>query len=136
MVVEGKIWKEGRFWLVEFSDFDLTTQGKSKEEALEMATSLFVEASDTGKVSAEVLKTRGDTVSVRVLPAGPVIALLLRRRRESAGLTLKEVAARLGSSSINSYAAYEQGTRVPGPEKLDELLKAVSPDQDLILRVG
>ena len=61
-----------------------------------------------------------------------MVRLLLRRQREKSGLSLADVANRLGAKSRNAYARYERGTSVPTIEKLDELLQAVSPDQDIV----
>ena len=61
-------------------------------------------------------------------------ALLLRRRREAAGISLRDVASRLGASSRNTYARYERGEAVPSLEKLDALLKATSPGEDFVIR--
>jgi predicted transcriptional regulator len=66
--------------------------------------------------------------------AAAMTALLLRRRREASGASLREIASRLGSSSRNSYARYERGDAVPTIEKLDELLKAASPGGDFVIR--
>ena len=63
----------------------------------------------------------------------PMIGLLLRRQRARSGLTLQQVADRLGASSRNTYARYEQGASQPTLEKLTQLLHAVAPDQDLVL---
>ena len=63
----------------------------------------------------------------------PLIALVLRRQRARSGLSLAQVAARLGSTSRNSYARYEQGGSQPALDKLNELLRAVAPDCDLLL---
>jgi hypothetical protein len=61
-------------------------------------------------------------------------ALLLRRRRETRGRSLREIATRLGASSRNSYARYERGEAVPTVEKLDALLKATSPHPLILMR--
>ena len=62
-----------------------------------------------------------------------MIAFLLRRQRVKHGLSLAEVAGRLGSSSFNTYARYEQGKSVPTVEKFNQLLSAVSPGRDFVL---
>jgi hypothetical protein len=41
---------------------------------------------------------------------------------------------RLGAKSRNAYARYKRGTSVPTVEKLSELLHAVAPGQDIVLR--
>lgn len=63
-----------------------------------------------------------------------MIALLLRRRRQASGASLREIAARLGAKSRNAYARYERGQTVPTMEKLDALLKATAPGGDFVIR--
>jgi transcriptional regulator with XRE-family HTH domain len=63
-----------------------------------------------------------------------MISLLLRRQRQKSGLSLKQAAERLGAKSRNAYARYEQGVAVPTVAKLDELLKAIAPDRDIVVR--
>ena len=60
-------------------------------------------------------------------------ALMLRRQRVKNGLTLSDVANRLGAKSLNSYARYEQGRAVPSIERLDQLLAAVSGGDELVV---
>ncbi len=36
MELQGKVWKDGKFWLVEIPSLDVMTQGKSKKDALRM----------------------------------------------------------------------------------------------------
>jgi predicted RNase H-like HicB family nuclease len=43
MKMEGKIWKDGKFWLVEIPALDAMTQGKTRKEALAMAKDLVFE---------------------------------------------------------------------------------------------
>jgi len=63
-----------------------------------------------------------------------MIRLLLQRQRQKSGLTLAQAAERLGAKSRNAYARYEQGVSVPTIEKLDELLRAIAPDRDIVVR--
>ncbi|HWQ68381.1 MAG TPA: helix-turn-helix transcriptional regulator [Patescibacteria group bacterium] len=54
--------------------------------------------------------------------------------RDSApGLSLAQVAERLGATSINAYARYEQDRSVPTIQKLSELFAAVMPHRNLVL---
>ncbi len=73
---------------------------------------------------------------VECRPPEVLVALALRRRREAAGLSLADVAARIGASSHNAYARYEQGTALPTITKLSELFRAVDPDHELALTVA
>jgi transcriptional regulator with XRE-family HTH domain len=51
-------------------------------------------------------------------------------------LTLMDVARRLKSKSPNAYARYEQGKSVPTVAKLDQLMKAIDPAFEPILKVA
>lgn len=79
---------------------------------------------------------RGKTVMVAANDSGALVALALRRQREKHGLSLADVSARLGATSRNAYARYEQGRSVPTIEKLGELFHPVAPEAPLILRVA
>lgn len=57
--------------------------------------------------------------------------LLLRYQREVHKLTLADVAKKLGASSVNACAAYEQGKREPSLSKFIELLAVVAPEMAL-----
>ncbi len=83
---------------------------------------------------ARVFPTGKNTFEVGGNNAAGMTALLLRRRREASGASLREVASRLGASSRNAYARYERGDVVPTLDKLDALLKAASPDDDFVIR--
>ena len=43
MELEGKVWKEGKLWLAEIPSLDLMTQGKSRNNALEMVLDAAME---------------------------------------------------------------------------------------------
>ena len=63
-----------------------------------------------------------------------MVSLLLQRQRHKSGLTLSQLAERLGARSKNAYARYEHGASVPTVDKLVELLRAVAPDRDIVVR--
>ena len=65
-----------------------------------------------------------------------LIALMLRRQRQKYGLTLEEVARRLGASSVNAFARYEQGRARPTLAKLTELIGAIDPELVPVLRLA
>ncbi len=75
---------------------------------------------------AAVYATGGDSFEIGGNDAAAMVALLLRRRRQASGVSLSEVASRLGVTSRHAYARYERGDAVPTVEKLDALLKAGS----------
>ncbi len=134
MRFEGKVTRDGRFWLAEIALLEALTQGRTRKEALEMIGDWLETMVNRKGFRAEV-HPRGKTeFEVSGSDASAMIALLLRRRREASGSSLRDVAERLGASSRNAYARYERGEVVPTLEKLDALLKAASPGGDFVIR--
>ena len=86
-----------------------------------------------------------DNFSIKVFPGNDgyfevgasdqatLTAFLLRRERLKAGLSLEDVAKKLGAKSLNAYARYEQGRSVPTLQKLTELFSVVAPHKDFVL---
>ena len=135
MKLEGKLTRDGRFWLAEVPLLDAMTQGRTRTEALAMIADWLETMIDRRGFSAEV-RGEGNTFEIGGSDNGAMIALLLRRRRQAAGISLSEVASRLGVASRNAYARYERGDAVPTVEKLDELLRATGPGGELLLGVS
>ena len=85
------------------------------------------------RFTLKVLPGTGEHFEVSSEDQPTLTAFLLRRARQRAGLSLAQVAERLGATSINAYARYEQGRSVPTIQKLSELFAAVMPHRDLVL---
>ena len=134
MRFEGRVKKEGRFWLAEIPAFDAVTQGRTKREAFAMAEDLIETMAAEKGFRVKAFPSSGETFEIEANRIGVLVALLLRRQRERQGLTLAEAAERLGQRSRNAYARYEQGRAMPSVEKLDQLLKAIAPDQRIVWR--
>jgi predicted RNase H-like HicB family nuclease len=134
MRFEGKLTRDGKWWLAEIPLLDAMTQGKSRKEALEMIADWVETMIDRRGFRAEVHPRGKKDFELSGSSPAALTALLLRRRREAAGASLRDVAMRLGASSRNAYARYERGEAVPSLEKLDELLKAAAPDHDFVIR--
>jgi len=133
MRFSGKIYKDGKFWLAEIPILDLMTQGRTKSETYEMIADMLETLVNKKKFKIKVFKKTRDTFEVGSMEPKYMISLLLQRKRELSGLSLAQVANRLGVSSRNTYARYEQGRSVPTIEKLNELLHAVCPQSDLVI---
>ncbi len=129
----GEIYKDGRFWLAEIPILDAMTQGHTRKEALEMVADMVETMANQEGFRVEVLLGSGGVFEVGSTDSKPLIALLLQRKRALSGLSLSQAAERLGASSRNAYARYEQGRSTPTVEKLNELLHAVCPDTDLVI---
>jgi hypothetical protein len=134
MRLAGRIYKDGRFWLAEVPMLDAMTQGHSRAEALRMIGDLVETMGDKKGFSVAVFPGGHGTLEIGSEDAATLVAVMLRRQREKRGVSLSEVARRLGSHSKTSYARYEQGRSVPTVEKLFELLAAVAPGEDFVFK--
>jgi hypothetical protein len=133
MRFSGKIYKDDKFWLAEIPILDLMTQGRTKKEAYAMVADMLESLVGKDGFKIEVYKGTKDRFEVGSLEPKHMVSLLLQRKREMSGLSLAQVASRLGMKSRNTYARYEQGHSVPSVEKLNELLHAVCPQTDIVI---
>jgi hypothetical protein len=133
MRLAGRLARSGRFWVVEVPVLHVSTQGHTRKEAYEMIADAVETLVDKPGFTLEVHPGAGGYLEVGSRDEATLIAFMLRRQRLMSGLTLVEVARRLGARSHNSYARYEQGRCVPTIEKLTELLAALSDGHDLVL---
>lgn len=142
MEMEGKIWKDGKFWLVEVPALDTMTQGKTRKEALAMAKDLvfemargYFEDEIDKNFSITVIDYKKNIVGITASDTRLFLALSLRRQREKSGSTVREASERLGSKSPNAYAQYERGKTSISIDKYEELLTAANPSERLRLRI-
>lgn len=133
MRFEGRTFRAGRLWAVEIPILGIVTQGRSKKDAYAMAADAVEALVDSAGFRAEVFPGAGEYFEIGSENSAALTALLLRRQRVLRGLSLREVAQRLGAKSLNSYARYEQGRAVPTMERLARLLAAVSSGHDFVL---
>jgi len=129
----GRVYKDGKFWLAEVPILDAMTQGRTRPEVFAMVVDLLETLVDRPGFTVQVHPGDDDHFEVSAPDMRPLISLLLRRQRERSGLSLADAAARLGARSRNAYARYESGSSLPTIEKLDALLRAVSPDREFVL---
>lgn len=133
MRFEGRVFKVGRYWAVEVPILGVVTQGRTKKGALVMIADAVESLVNREGFSVEVFPTKEDYFEIGSSDQAALTALLLKRQRTLAGLSLAEVAHRLGSSSPNTYARYEHGRGVPTVPQLSRLLAAVAPQSDFVL---
>lgn len=129
----GRVFRSGKFWAIEIPILDIATQGRTKKEAYEMIADAVESLVNRKGFKVRVYRINGEEFEIGASDQGALAALLLRRARLRAGLSLGEVAARLGSKSPNSYARYEQGRSVPSVEKLAQLYSAVARNREFVI---
>lgn len=133
MRLAGRVFKVGKYWAIEAPILDVVTQGHTKKEAYEMIADAIESLVNKKGFKVEVFPGKGSYFELGSPDLLTLTAFLLRRQRMKQGLTLVEVAKRLGAKSHNSYARYEQGKSIPTIEKFNKLLSALSPDNDFVL---
>jgi predicted RNase H-like HicB family nuclease len=133
MRFEGRVFKVGRQWAVEVPILGVASQGRTRNDALVMIADAVEMLVDRKGFEVTVFPGVGDRFEIGASDQVALTALLLRRARLNAGLSLAEVATRLGARSLNAYARYEQGRATPSVKKLSQLLSAVIPGRDFVL---
>jgi predicted RNase H-like HicB family nuclease len=133
MVFKGRLWKKGKFWVVDVPLFRISSQGRSRKEALSMiAEAMQLHVNKRGfKVKIAPLGKSEFVISSN--HAAELIALLLRRERAIQHLTVRQVAKLLGYSSPSAYAQYETGKHIPGLDKLSRFLRIMNPKAQVAL---
>lgn len=141
MELEGRVWKDGRWWIIEIPCLNITTQGKTKKDAFFMIQDAVLELM---KVYFNALH-KGFKITVHDYKRGNfgltsndsklLLSFLLIRQREESGLTVRDVAKRLSSKNPNSYAQYEKGIINFSIDQYEKLMHAINPSRTRILRV-
>ncbi len=124
----GKVYKEGKFWIIEVQDLDIMTQGRTKDEAYDMLEDLLKTASRREGFKADIARFANNTFLLRgrdERSEADLIAILLRRQRARAGLSLNDMARLLKAKSKNAYARYEHGESVPSPIMMEKILRVM-----------
>jgi predicted RNase H-like HicB family nuclease len=142
MEFEGKVWKDGKFWLIEVPALNVLTQGTTKKEAFELVQDNilgFIECYFENDIAKDFTLTvhehKSGVIGITGSNTKPLLALSLRRQREKSGSTIREASKRLGSKSPNAYAQYEKGTINISLDKYESLLTAANPFEKRYLRM-
>ncbi|MCJ7680368.1 MAG: helix-turn-helix transcriptional regulator [Candidatus Aminicenantes bacterium] len=133
MRFSGLVFKVGKHWAIEVPILGMVTQGKTKKDAHKMIADAVETLANKDGFKVEVFPGKGDYFEIGSSDVATLIAFLLKRQRLKQGLTLAEVAKRMGAKSHNAFARYEQGRSVPTMDKFVQLLAALSPDTDFVL---
>jgi predicted RNase H-like HicB family nuclease len=129
----GRVFKSGRYWAIEVPILGVTTQGRTRKEAFQMIADAIETLVNKDSFKLNVFYGESEYFEVGANDQAVLTAFLLRRERTRSGLSLAEVAKRLGVRSLNAYARYEQGRSVPTVPKLTALLAAVASHKDFVL---
>lgn len=135
MQLQGKVYKSGKFWLAECPALDAMTQGKSKRDAINMLKDWIQSAAGRPQLAIDIAEGQAGRISIETKELAPILALMLQRAREESGLSVRQVAAKLGLKSHTAYAQYERGKSEPSLSQLEKFLAVISPTRKLRLRI-
>jgi hypothetical protein len=133
-ILDAKIYKSGKHWLAEIPELDAMTQGKSKKDAQRMLVDWVRSSLDDSSFDV-IIHQKVNGQFVMVADSTPeLIGLFLQRQRLKAGLTIRQIAIRLGFKSHNAYAQYEQGRREASLSMLEKLMSVLNSKKTLNLK--
>ena len=135
MKIEGRLNKSGKWWAVEVPLLLIYTQGKTKKEAYVMAADAVEALIDEKGFTVNVTEGPDNTFSIGASNDSVLMSLALKQQRSGHHLSVREIAKRLGSNSPAAYSRYEQGKVKPSLDKFTQLLKAIDPNLEPILKV-
>ena len=130
MMLTGRIYKaKSALWVVEVDAIGAYTQGDTRKHADEMLVDLIHTMLQAKDLQVTITDDGPDgAILIEADRPAVLAAMVLRYQRERNGLSLADVAKKLGASSRNAYATYEKGRTEPSLSKLGELLAVVAPD--------
>lgn len=134
---EGIFFKDGRYWPISVPALGVYTQGLSKKNALFMLKDALELAIYEPGFKVRITPLSNDRVVVQTLRAEDdkhLIALMLKTQRAEHGLSIQEVADRLGVSK-HAYAQYEQARATPSLSKIEEFIRAMNKHLHVILEL-
>lgn len=122
---EGRLQKDGKFWMIEVPALDIATQGKTRSEAFEMIADAIESLVNKVGFKVQVGPLSKDCFIVAANDPRLLMALFLKRQREAEKLTVRAVAKRLKYKSPSAYSQYEGGKSMPGLEFVGKFVNAV-----------
>lgn len=140
MRFEGKLCrpagKKDKFWGVEIPLLHIHTQGHTQKEAYLMARDAIETLVNRKGFRVSIFPADNDAFTIDSNDRKTFIAFLLKRNREFKQLSVRDVVKRMNSKSPNAYAQYETGRISPSIDKLIELLKAIDPAFEPVLKAA
>lgn len=136
MKIEGTLTRSGKWWAVEITMLALNSQGKSKKDALEMAQDAVECLADMEGFEVSAYASGGDTFVISANDDALLMALILKQLRHKHKLSIGETAKRLGAKSRNTYAQYERGRIRPSLDKFSQMIKAITGNEEPVLKLG
>ena len=127
MKFQGKLIKDGRWWVVDIDILKIGTQGRTKKEAYEMAKDALEMCIEQPGFVVDIQPGRDNTFTISSNDDRLLAAFALKQHRHFNGLSIREVAKRIGSKSPTAYSRYEQAKTRLSLDKFSQLMSAIDP---------
>lgn len=135
MVLKGRLYKDGKFWLIEVPDLEIATQGRSRKEAYFMIKDAIGLHVHKKGFKIKIKKINKETFLIGSNNTTELVSLMLKRQRQINGLTVRDMMNRLNFKSPNAYAQYEQGRSEPSLSQFQKFIQAIQPKANISLQV-
>lgn len=135
MKLKGNYYKDGSWWLAEIPSIQYLEQGKTKSELFELVKSgiqLLME--DTPFKCTVEDQGEGEFILSSDNPR-VMGCFIIKRLREAQGLSIREVAQKLGHKSHTEFARHESGKTAMTLETFNKYVQALS-DKDIVILIA
>ena len=112
MRYQGKVYKDGKFWLAEISILDAMTQGCTRKEVLSMVEDLLETLANRPGFTVNVHPGKHGNFEISSPDTRTMISLMLRRQRESSGLSLATNSANIEAKNRTKKIQNDQYPRL------------------------
>lgn len=129
MLINGKIRKEDSFWIVEIPELNLLTESKNRQESLELILWLIEEKYSFKKNNFHIEHLKEGSFQLSSKDLDVMQSLILKGLRNKEGLTIQEVADRLGFKGRSSYFKYESGKRSMSFDQFNRIVSVITGNQ-------
>ena len=134
---QGRVWKDGHYWLIEVPALDVMTQAHTRKEAFEMLKDAVESLVDRPGFGVDVSLQSNNVVLLSAHGRNSdkwLAAFFLKQQRAKCGLSLNQLVHRLKITK-NAYAQYEQGKSLPSLTKIQEFVTAMNKNAVFALNV-
>lgn len=102
MILPGKYYKEGKFWLIEISQLDALTQSTSRSGAFNMIQDWIMTMANCLDLKMEFIDQGAGNFIIKFDNPAPIVSLMLERAKKESGMSLSMLmqALELTSKSV------------------------------------
>lgn len=135
MKLQGHYYKDGKFWISEIPFISLMDQGTTKAKSLDMIKSSIEELLGNAKLKCQISDLGNGEFVVSSNNVKLLTCFVLKRIRESQGLSIREVSSKLGHKSHTEYARHESGKTAMTVETFNDYVESLT-DKELVIKIA